>query len=97
LQPALALAPVPDAVFGAEHPPPALAVQDCEVANGDPEGSRLKAPHTAFLDQVPVTQLGFRERVDSHPQSMYRDGLPALERCRIRYGPRPLNASHHNT
>ena len=70
MQPALALAPVPDAVFGAEHPPPALAVQDCEVANGDPEGSRLKAPHTAFLDQVPVTQLGFRERVDGHLESI---------------------------
>ena len=70
LQPALALAAVPDTVFGTKHPPATFAVQDRKVAHGDPERPRLERPDPALLDQVPVSQLGFRERVNSHPESI---------------------------
>ena len=40
LQPALVFTPVPDAVFGPEHPTPALAVKDREIPYGEPERSR---------------------------------------------------------
>ena len=40
LQPALVFTPVPDAVFGPEHPTPALAVKDGEIPYGEPECSR---------------------------------------------------------
>jgi hypothetical protein len=70
LQPAFTLAAVPDSVFGAEHPAPPLAVEDRKVAHSDPERPRLEGSHPPLLDQVSVTQLGFGERIDSHPESI---------------------------
>jgi hypothetical protein len=70
LQPTLALAPVPDSVFRTEHPPPPLAVKHRQVADGDPKGPRLETPDTAFLDEVPVAELGLCEWIDSHLQSI---------------------------
>jgi len=51
LQPPLALATIPNAVFGAEHPSPTLAVEDCEVAHGEPERTGLKPAGAALFDQ----------------------------------------------
>ena len=39
LQPALVFTAVPDAIFGPEHPAPALAVEDRKIADGEPERS----------------------------------------------------------
>jgi len=74
LQPPLALAPVPDAVLGAHHPAASLAIENCQVAHRDAEGPRLQGSDAALLDQVPITELGFGEWIDSHPQSIARDG-----------------------
>ena len=70
MQPAFALAAIPDAVFGAKHPTTTLAVQDREVADCHPERPRLETPHATLLDEAPVAQLGFREWVDGHAQSI---------------------------
>ena len=86
MQPAFALATVPDAVLRTQHPPPTLAVQDGQVAHRQPEGSCLEAAHTTFLDQVAVAGLGVSERVHSHAQSIARDG-PYRPRCQLN---RPL-------
>jgi hypothetical protein len=80
LQPAFALAAVPDAVLRTQHPPPALTVQDGQVAYRQPECSRLEAPHTALLDQVAIASLGVSERVHGHAQSIARDGPYRLGR-----------------
>ena len=70
LQPTLALAPVPDAVFRAEHPAPPLAVKDRKVADGDPESPGLKRSDAALLDQVPVAKLRLGEGIDGHGESI---------------------------
>jgi hypothetical protein len=75
LQPALPLASVPDAVLRAEHPPPPLAVEDCQVAHGKPEGARLEVAGAAILDQVAIACLGLGEGIYSHAQSIAREGL----------------------
>jgi hypothetical protein len=72
LQPALALSAVPDAVLGTEHPSAAFAVQDCEVADREPESSGLKAAVAALIDQQPIARLGVRKRIDSHLESIAR-------------------------
>lgn len=66
LQPAFILAPVPDAILGAEHPAPPFAVQHGEVAHGDAERARLERAGTSLFDQVAVPGLGFCERIDRH-------------------------------
>ena len=66
LQPALVLTPVPDPVLRSEHPAPALAVQHCEIANGDSEGARLKVPRAPLLDEKLVSDLCVREGIHSH-------------------------------
>jgi hypothetical protein len=76
LQPALALATVPDAILGTEHPPPSLAVEDCQVAHRQPEGPRLQAAAPTFLDQRAVANLGIRERINSHAESIACEGAP---------------------
>lgn len=70
MQPALTLAAVPDSVFGTKHPPASFAIQDREVSDGNAERSCLECPHAALLDEAPVSQLGFRERIDCHEVSM---------------------------
>lgn len=75
LQPALALATVPNAVLGPEHPASALAVQHRQIAHREPEGPGFQAPTTALHDQVAVARLGLGERIDSHAQSIARQAL----------------------
>ena len=70
LQPALALATVPDAIFGPEHPPTALAVKHRQVANRDTESPCLQAACAALLDEVPVAQLCLSEWIDCHSESI---------------------------
>jgi hypothetical protein len=72
LQPALALASVPDAILGAEHPSAALTVEDREVAHGEPKCSRLKAAVTTFLDQHAVASFRVGKGINSHAQSIAR-------------------------
>ncbi len=84
LQPSLALSPVPDAVFGTEHPSPPLAVEDREVAHRKPEGSRLKAAVATLVDQQPIARLGVGKRIDSHTQSIARSQVAHSAGCRIR-------------
>ena len=88
LQPALAFAPVPDAVLWAEHPSPPLAVQDRQVADREPEGSGLKAAVATLVDQQAIARLGVGKRIDSHGESiagrLARVQGPYLSGCRIR-------------
>jgi hypothetical protein len=66
LQPSLVLAPVPDAILRPEHPSPALAVKNREIAHRDPKRARLQAADAPFLDQELVTDLCFSEWIDGH-------------------------------
>ncbi len=88
LQPSLALAPVPDAVLGTEHPTAPFAVEDREVANREPEGSGLKAAVATLVDQQAIARLGVGKRIDSHPESIAlwiaRVQGSRLSGCRIR-------------
>src|SRR5437899_11045961 len=61
LQPALVLAPVPDAVLRSEHPSPAFAIEHREVADGDAIPARLEVSGAPLLDQELVSDLCFRE------------------------------------
>jgi hypothetical protein len=70
LQPSLPLAPVPDAVFRAEHPAPPLAVKDRKVADGDSECPGLERSNATLLYEVPVAQLSLCKRIDSHRESI---------------------------
>ena len=70
LQPAIVLAPVPDAVLGTQHPAMAFAVEDGQVAHGEPEGSRLQSAGFSIGDERFVANLCFGERVDRHPDSI---------------------------
>jgi hypothetical protein len=70
LQPAFALSAVPDSIFGTKHPAATFAVQDGQVAHGEPERSSLETSGPPFLDQGAITDLRIRERVDSHPESI---------------------------
>jgi hypothetical protein len=81
LEPPLVLAPVPDPVLGSEHPPPSLVVEHAQVAHRDPERARLQAPRAPFLDQEPVSDLRFRERIYRHAAE-YADS-PLLESNRL--------------
>ena len=88
LQPSLTFSSVPDAVFRTEHPTPAFAVEDREVAHSESERPGWKAAVTALLDQQLVTTLRIRKRIDGHAQSIARQ--PDMGRgadsggCRIR-------------
>ena len=66
LQPAFVLPPVPDSVLRPEHPAPPLAVEDREVAHRDPERPGLHVAGSALVDEVPVSDLRFREWIDRH-------------------------------
>ena len=66
LQPALVLAPVPDAVLRSEHPSPAFAIEHREVADGDAIPARLEVSGAPLLDQELVSDLCFREWIDRH-------------------------------
>ena len=66
LQPALVLAPVPDAILGAEHPPTAFAVEHRQVADRNPVRARLQIARATFFGQILVTNLGFGERIYCH-------------------------------
>ena len=70
LQPPLILSPVPDAVFGPEHPSPPLAVEHAEVPDRDAKRPRLKVSDSTFLDEELVADFCLRERIDGHAQSM---------------------------
>ena len=70
LQPPFVLAPVPDPVFGPEHPPTAFAVEHREVSHRDAKRARLQVADAPFLDEKPVPHLCFRERIDRHAESM---------------------------
>ena len=88
LQPPLALAPIPDAVLGTEHPAPTLAVQNREVAHREPKGSRLHAAVATLVHQQAIASLGVREWIHSHAESIARRLArvqgPCLTGCRIR-------------
>src|SRR5207253_100994 len=78
LQPALVLAPVPDAVLRSEHPSSAFAVEHRQVAHGDAIRARLEISGASLLDQELVSDLCFREWIDRHAGSILagiRDGL----------------------
>ena len=66
LQPSLVLAPVPDSVLGPEHPAPALAVQDRQVAHRNAKRPRLQVADPAFFDQEFVADFCFGEWIDGH-------------------------------
>jgi hypothetical protein len=70
LQPPFALSAVPDSIFRTKHPSAAFAVQDGEVAHGEPERSGLETSGPSLLDQSAIADLCIRERVDSHPESI---------------------------
>jgi hypothetical protein len=72
LQPPLALSPIPDAVLRTEHPSPPFTVQDREVADGEPEGSGLKAAVATLVHEQAVPRLGVGKRIDSHVESIAR-------------------------
>src|SRR5204863_7806090 len=59
LQPALALAAVPDPVLGTQHPPPALVVEHGEIAHSDPERARLEIAGAPRFDPAPVSDRPF--------------------------------------
>jgi hypothetical protein len=84
LQPALAFAPVPDAVLGTEHPSPPLAVQDRKVTDREPEGSSLKAAVATLVDQQAIPGFGISERIHSHRESIARSWVGHSAGCRIR-------------
>src|SRR5713101_9596973 len=85
LQPPLALAPVPDAVLGSEHPSPPFAVEDRKVADREPEGSGLKAAVATLVDQQAIAGLGVCKRIDSHAESIARrPGSPPRGQLRLR-------------
>jgi hypothetical protein len=89
LQPAFAFASVPDTVLGTKHPTPSLAIEDGEVAHCQTEGPRLKAPRPALLHEVVISRLGLGEWIDSHAQSIARDGVSGPGSA-----PAPINESH---
>lgn len=64
--PAVALAPVPAAVFRAQYPLPAFSVDDSQLADGGPEAARVEVPAAALFDQVPVPGLGNLKGIDRH-------------------------------
>jgi hypothetical protein len=66
LEPALGLAPVPDAVLWSKHPPAPFAVEHREVAHREPERARLEGAAAALRDEGLVTGLCFGERIDGH-------------------------------
>ena len=70
LQPALALAPIPDPILRAEHPPSALAVEDRKVTYGKPERPGLEPAVATLFDEHSIASLGIRKRVDRHAKSM---------------------------
>lgn len=66
LQPAFVLPPVPDPVFGSEHPSPAFAVQHREISNRDSKRARLHVARAPLFDQELVSDLSFSEWIDRH-------------------------------
>ena len=72
LQPALALASVPDAILRSEHPSSTLTVEDREVADRQPKCSRLQSAVATFLDQHAVASFGLGKWINSHAQSIPR-------------------------
>jgi len=74
LQPPLVLPAVPDAVFWTEHPAAPFTVQNCEVSDRQPEGSREQAACAAFFDKVLEADFSFSEWIDCHAQSIARSG-----------------------
>ena len=88
LQPALTLSAIPDAVLGTEHPAPALAIEDREVADREPERSGLEAAVATLVDQNAISRLGVGKRIDSHAESiagrLARVQGPRPSGCRIR-------------
>jgi hypothetical protein len=80
LQPAFMLAAVPDSIFRSQHPPMALAVEDCEIANREPERTRLQTAGAPLRDQRSISRLGLGEWVDRHRDSIARDAMPKAPR-----------------
>ncbi len=66
LQPAFVLPPVPDSVFGSEHPPPAFTVQHREISHRDAKRAWLHVARATFFDQELVSDLSFGEWIDCH-------------------------------
>ena len=79
LQPSFTFTAVPDAILRTEHPSPAFAVEDREVANGEPECSGVKPAVAALLHQQLIVSLGVRKRIDSHAQSIALASPPCGE------------------
>jgi len=72
LQPTFMLAAVPDSVLRSQHPAMALAVEHCEIANREPERTRLQAARAPLRDQRSISRLGLGEWVDRHGDSIAR-------------------------
>jgi hypothetical protein len=70
LQPPFALAAVPDPIFWAEHPPPPLAVENGQVAYGEPERSSLESSGPPLLDKVAIADLRIGKWIYSHAESI---------------------------
>jgi len=87
LQPTFMLAAVPDSVLRSQHPAMALAVEHCEIANREPERTRLQAARAPLRDQRSISRLGLGEWVDRHGDSIARDAMPNAARS---WGPRGI-------
>ena len=70
LEPALPLSPIPDPVLRAEHPSPALAVENGKVTHRKSERSGLDAAVAALFNEHSIAGLGIRKGVDRHAKSM---------------------------
>ena len=69
-QPAVALAAVPVAVLGAQHPLPALTIENAQFTDRGSEGARVVGPARARVPELGVTRLGARKGVQRHRASI---------------------------
>jgi hypothetical protein len=87
LQPPFVLAAVPDSVLRSQHPAMALTIEDCEIANREPERTGLQTAGAPLRDQRSISGLGLGEWVDRHRDSIARDATPNPARS---WGPRGI-------
>ena len=80
LEPSLALPAVPDPIFRTKHPAASFAVEDREIADRKPERAWHQPARPALLHEEAISDLGLGERIDSHAESIARDGPPGSGR-----------------
>src|SRR2546426_10479605 len=91
LQPALVLAPVPDAVLRSEHPSPAFAIEHRQVAHGDAIRARLEISGAPLLAQDLVSDLCFREWINRHAgENAARESVESIRLKGPHHPPPPL-------